>query len=139
MKNNKPLFPLAEKLLKVEEFAERLFRANGYEVFKGEDVHFFFSILSFNFKRSFFFQVYRNWVGEDAEEQLLALEATVSRCLSEACVSDELISLAESALAKYYTSYPRKLKLYSALVKHVRVPHGATPHPETDENMFGGM
>ncbi len=120
IKNKKPLFLLRGNLLGVEEFAQQMLEYNGYTVFKGDDVHLFFSILSFNFKNSFFLDVCKNWMGQDADKHLAALETAVSKCIAESHIADELFNIAESVLKMYYSSYPPKKEIHSALRQQLR-------------------
>lgn len=120
VKNKKPAFSLRGNLLRVEDFAQQLLEDNGYTVFKGDDAHLFFSILSFNFKNSFFLDVCKNLVGQDADKHLATLDVAVSKCIAESCITEELISQAELVLMMYYSSYPPKKEIHSALSEQVR-------------------
>lgn len=120
VRNKRPFFLLEGEPLKVEDFAQRLFQRAAYRVFKGDDAHLFFSILSFNFKDSFFYEVCKNWVGHDAEKHLSTLEAVVSKCLDQCNVTEELIKETEVILNKYYMPYPPKQAIHSAIAELVR-------------------
>lgn len=119
-KNKKPAFLVRGNLLKVEEFVQQLLEDNGYTVFKGDDAHLFFSILSFNFKDSFFLDVCKNWVGRDADKHLATLDAALSKCLRESRMSGELIRQAELVLMSYYSSYPPKQEIHRALSREIK-------------------
>jgi hypothetical protein len=114
-RRTKPLFLVDNEEVKVEELARRFFETNGYTVFKGDDVHLYFSVLSYNFKDSFFYDVYHNWVGENAYAILTTLEALVLDCVSQSRVNRELIVHASHAIAAYYSSYDEKKVTYSLL------------------------
>ena len=120
VRNRKPAFSIGDTLLRVEDFAQHLLENNGFKVFKGDDAHLFFSILSVNFKNSFFMDVCRNWVGPDLDKHLATLDAAVSRCLAASCMSEDLIGQAESILMMYYSSYPPKTATHSALATELR-------------------
>ncbi len=115
VRDKRPFFLLEGELLKVEDFSQRLFERDGYRVFSGDDAHLFFSILSFNFRDSFFYEVCKNWVGHDAEIHLGALETAVSKCLDQCHVTEELIREAGVILNKYYAAYPPKQAVHLAI------------------------
>ena len=120
LRNSKPAFSIGNAQLSVEHFAQHLLEQNGFKVFKGDDAHLFFSILSVNFKNSFFMEVCRNWVGPNLDSHLSTLEAAVSECLAGSRITEDMIAQAESILMKYYSSYPPKTAIHRALATELR-------------------
>lgn len=118
--DKKILYPLAGKLVRVEEYARYLLQHAGWFIYKGDDAHLFFSVLSCNFKDSFFRDVCRNWVGPSAEKQIERLDAAASKSISEGILDPQLIDEAEQILLKYYSSYPPKRTIHKNLAQHTR-------------------
>ena len=119
-KGKRTLYPVGGKLVRVEEYASRLLEEAGWSVFKGDDAHLFFSVLSCNFTDSFFRQVCRNWVGPSAEEHIPRLDKAVAHAISTGRVQPALVDEAEAMLLKYYASYAPKRATHAAIAKHAR-------------------
>ncbi len=116
-KKKQPLFLVDDEPVKVEELAQRFFEKNSYQVHKGDDAHLFFSVLSSNFRESFFYAVCKNYVGQGANKLLDELEALVVTCLDRSEVSEELIEHAQLILTRYYSAYRPKRGVHSALAR----------------------
>jgi hypothetical protein len=119
-RGKRSLYPLAGDLVRVEHYAAHLLEEAGFRVFKGDDAHLFFSILSCNFKDSFFREVYGNWAGPGAEERVAQLDAAVSRVLARDVFEAALIDEAEAMLSAYYASYPPKRNVHTAIASYTR-------------------
>lgn len=116
------LFLLEGQQLKVEVFARKVLERSGYRVFLGEDAHFFFGVLSFNFEDSFFLKTYQNWVGgrgANAGIILAELKRAVSKCLADSRLSGELLDKAANAVREYY-AFPPKSEIHSQLDRVIR-------------------
>ncbi len=118
--DKKILYPLAGKLVRVEEYASHLLQHVGWSIYKGDDAHLFFSVLSCNFKDSFFRDVCRNWVGPSAEKRIVELDAAVTKSINDGVLAPQLIDKAEQMLQKYYSSYPPKQIIHKNIAKHTR-------------------
>lgn len=114
------LYPVEGRLVRVEEYASHLLATAGWSVFKGDDAHFFFSILSCNFKESPFRDTLRSWAGGCAEERISRLDVAVNRSISSGTVLPGLIDEAEGMLRMYYASYPPKQAVYTAIAEQAR-------------------
>jgi hypothetical protein len=119
-KGKKPLYPLEGKLVRVEEYASYLLQQAGWTVYKGDDAHLFFSVFSCNFKDSFFREVCRNWVGPTAEDRIARLDAAVSQSIANHALDPHLIEEAEEMLLNYYSTYPPKRAVHTAIAQHIR-------------------
>ncbi len=104
----------------VESYAKEVFKKEGYNVFKGSDVNLFFSVLSYNFEDSFFFQVSKNYLGNGAEYQLAQLDAAVQESLRQSLVSSRLLDLAEAFFMRYYSTYEPKRRIHRDLTQELR-------------------
>lgn len=118
--SRRPLYLVEGKSLRVEEYASHMLTNAGWSVFKGDDAHLFFSVLSCNFKDSFFREVCGNWIGASAEERIVQINTAVKDSLASGKLQAGLIEEAEDMLLKYYASYPPKQVIYNVLSKHVR-------------------
>ena len=114
------LYQVDGKLLRVEQYASHFLRNAGWSVVKGDDAHLFLSVLSCNFKDSFFREVCRNWVGASAEERIARIDAAVTCSLAAGKLQAGLVDEAEAMLLKYYASYPPKQAVHATVAKHVR-------------------
>lgn len=117
---NRTLYAVAGRLVRVEQYAGHLLQQAGWSVYKGDDAHLFFSVLSCNFKDSFFREVCQNWVGPTAEDRIARLDAAVSKSIAEGALAPDLINEAEQVLLRYYSGYPPKRSVHAALAKHAR-------------------
>ena len=115
-RKKRPLFVIDQNEVRVEEFATYILEQNGYKVFKGEDVHFFISILSLNFLDSYFLQVFHNWVGSSAQSHINRLSTL---CIELDSKGEEHILSGESAVLAYYSQYTPKKRIYQELTKRL--------------------
>jgi hypothetical protein len=117
---NRTLYPVGGDVVRVEEYAAHLLRNAGFSVYKGDDAHLFFSVLSCNFKDSFFREVCRNIVGDRAEERIARLDGAVSQAISNGVFDEGMIDEAEGLLLRYYESYQPERDVHVALANHMR-------------------
>ena len=117
---DRPLYLANDTFVRVEQFASRVLASAGWSVVKGDDAHLFFSVLSCNFKDSFFRQVCRNWVGASAEERIARIDAMVATSLDAGKPHERLVEETEDLLLNYYATYPPKRVVHSAMARHVR-------------------
>lgn len=114
------LYEVEGRAVRVEQYASHILTNAGWTVVKGDDAHLFFSILSCNFRDSFFREVCGNWVGADAEERIAELNDTVLVSLESGRLHTHLVDQAEAMLLQYYASYSPKQVIHSAIAEQIR-------------------
>lgn len=108
-----------KKHVNIEILAKRFFEDNSYLVFLGSDIHLYFSILSYNFKNSFFYDVCKNHLGENSSKYLEKLEKIVNKCINKCKISNNLYKQTNLIIQKYYSKYELKRNLYNDFGKLV--------------------
>lgn len=116
----KLFFYVNGKLKKVEDYAKNLFKVAGWDVYKGDDVHLFLSVLSCNFQNSFFNDVIKNYVGKNAEKYINELELIIQDSFNDGIIQPDLVEKASLILQKYYNTYTPKKKIMISIADCIK-------------------
>lgn len=118
-------FIFAEKPFVVEAAAKEYLISQGWWVVRGEEISVFFAMLSANFGGSFFADVCKNYVGDEATALMAQIKNLCEASIHNGILSEEHINLSVSFMCKYYKSEAghRRAKLYGKKVAELSPTH----------------
>jgi hypothetical protein len=96
-------FIIGNKSLEAKATAKEYLRGKGWWVTAGDDGILFFSVLSANFRQSYFAEVCKNYIGPNATELLNNLDLMCVSSLSSGHVSTDHLQAAADFLCRYYS------------------------------------
>ena len=103
-KGGKTYYLIDENAHSVENYVKHFLKDNGYHVFTGEIANFYFSMLSYNFKDSFFHKVYS---GSADIVGLKKQETYIESSLQTNKINSDFLSNTRYLVNEYYSSTPK--------------------------------
>lgn len=121
---NRPRFMVDGEKLGVEAAAKEYLRSKGWWVVEGSKISLFLSMLSANFGDSFFAQVCRNWIGEDADRLIADLRRHCEATISTGRISDQHMQTAITFMRRYDGSESghKKASLWASRLQSLPAP-----------------
>lgn len=123
--DSRPRFIFAEKPLLVEAAAKEYLRSQGWWVVRGEEISVFFAMLSANFGSSFFADVCKSHVGDEAAALMAQIQNVCEASIQDGILSEDHINLSVSFMCRYYKNEAdhRRARLYGKKVAELSPTH----------------